>query len=154
MVTSSLHEARQTIWELRSQSAESSDLPSLLSKMASDVTQRSNVKVRFQVNGTNRPLPAQIESESLAHRTGSCYQRCTPANATNLNIDLKYDAKKVSLTVADDGRGFEGDPNSIGPEGHFGLKGMRERAQQIGAKLEVVSAPGMGTRIMVEKEVS
>ena len=154
MVQNGLNEARQSIWELRSQSSGSSDLASRVSKMATEVTERSPLKVRFQVLGTNRPLPGKIESELLRISQEAVTNVVRHANAANLNIDLKYDSKKVSVTIADDGRGFEGRPNATGPEGHFGLKGMRERATEIGAKLEVASAPGKGTQITVEKEVS
>ena len=70
-----------------------------------------------------------------------------------MKIDLAYEDKKVRMTIADDGRGFEGAVNSAGPEGHFGLRGMRERAAQIGAQFAVKSLPGEGTQIDVEKMV-
>ena len=50
------------------------------------------------------------------------------------------------MTIADDSSGFAGFSDSSGAEGHFGLRGMRERAAQIGAELNVKSRPGEGTR--------
>ena len=73
------------------------------------------------------------------------------ANAKLVKVDLAYEEKKIHLTIADDGVGFEGAINSTGPEGHFGLRGMRERAAHIGAELNVTSRLGQGTRIDVEK---
>jgi signal transduction histidine kinase len=52
----------------------------------------------------------------------------------------------VELAIRDDGRGFE--PAHVPPD-HFGLRNMRERAQAIGAELNVTSKPGHGTRITV-----
>jgi signal transduction histidine kinase len=52
--------------------------------------------------------------------------------------------------VADDGRGFEPSPNLSGPEGHYGIKGMHERAEEIDAALVLESTPGGGTRVSVE----
>jgi signal transduction histidine kinase len=54
------------------------------------------------------------------------------------------------MTIKDDGRGFEGSLDVYRQNGHFGLTGMRERAEQIGARLTVTSAKGKGTEIRVE----
>ena len=70
--------------------------------------------------------------------------------ASQISIDLAFDAKKLRVTVADDGCGFEGSAGSSGPDGHFGLKGMRERADRIAAVLAVDSTLGKGTTVTVE----
>ena len=57
----------------------------------------------------------------------------------------------AKLMIADDGRGFE--PAEVSGD-HYGLVGMRERADAIGARLWVDSRPGKGTRIIVELELS
>jgi signal transduction histidine kinase len=71
------------------------------------------------------------------------------ARATLVRIRVCYDVETVTLTVSDDGVGF--DPSASRPEerGHFGLAGLHERAAKIGARLEVRSAPGTGTTIEV-----
>jgi signal transduction histidine kinase len=56
----------------------------------------------------------------------------------------------VSLRVEDDGCGFQPAPDCSGPEGHFGIRGMQERAGQIDAALVLQSTPGGGTRVSVE----
>ena len=55
----------------------------------------------------------------------------------------------MTVTVRDDGRGF--DPGTVhGPhQGHFGLQGMRERAARLGGTVEIQSQPGAGTRIVM-----
>ena len=75
------------------------------------------------------------------------------AYANHIEIDLNFEAKKLKLAVADDGRGFVGDPTSFYSNGHFGLKGMRERAERIDAKLTVNSTAGIGTQVLVETEI-
>ena len=68
------------------------------------------------------------------------------AGASRIEVQLSYGEKSFELRVRDDGKGI--DPKFLtdeGPAGHFGLRGMRERAQQIGGKLTVWSAPGSGT---------
>jgi signal transduction histidine kinase/ligand-binding sensor domain-containing protein len=153
LVHSSLNEARRSIWQLRSEGPEADDFRARFSKMASEITQRTGLKVRFQVLGTYRALPEDIESELLKIGQEAVTNVVRHARAHELKIDLAYDRKKVRMTIADDGRGFEGAVNSAGPEGHFGLRGMRERAAQIGAELNVKSRLGGGTEIDIEKMV-
>jgi signal transduction histidine kinase/ligand-binding sensor domain-containing protein len=153
MVQSGLEEARRSIWELRSQGEEAPDFRARFSKMASEVTQRSGVKVQFQVLGTYRALPENIENELLKIGQEAVTNVVRHAHASQVKIDLAYDGKKVRMTILDDGRGFEGAVDSSGPEGHFGLRGMRERAAQIGAELRVKSRLGEGTEVDIEKIV-
>jgi signal transduction histidine kinase len=67
-----------------------------------------------------------------------------------IEVRLEWAASALHLSVRDDGRGI--DP-AIGSEarrpGHFGLVGMRERAEAIGARLTIDSAPGAGTEVTV-----
>jgi signal transduction histidine kinase len=109
--------------------------------------------VQFSVLGTYRELPEKIESEFLKIGQEAVTNVVRHANAKQVKIDLAYGDKKVRMTIADDGCGFEGTANSSGPDGHFGLRGMRERAAQIGAQLAVKSQAGEGTQIDVEKIV-
>jgi signal transduction histidine kinase len=59
----------------------------------------------------------------------------------------------VRLSIHDDGAGFNPDDSLSAKDGHFGLLGMRERAQQINGKLTVVSNPGEGTEITIEAPI-
>ena len=68
------------------------------------------------------------------------------AQADWVHVGLGVDADGLDLRVADNGRGF--DPGGD-HAGHFGLMGMRERAQRVGARLQVTSAPGAGTQVKV-----
>jgi signal transduction histidine kinase len=153
LVQSSLNEARRSIWQLRSEGSEAGDFRTRLSNMASEITQRSGLKVQFQVLGTYRALPENIESELLKIGQEAVTNVVRHAQANEVKIDLAYDRKRVRMTIADNGRGFEGAVNSVGPEGHFGLRGMRERAAQIGAEFIVKSRLGEGTEIDIEKMV-
>jgi signal transduction histidine kinase len=65
-------------------------------------------------------------------------------------VQLIYEGTRVSLRVEDDGRGFEPPAGSSGPEGHYGIRGMHERAGEIDAALVLESIPGGGTRVSVE----
>jgi signal transduction histidine kinase len=153
MVQSGLEEARRSIWELRSQSSDAGDFRTRLSRMASEIGKRAGLNVQLRVLGTYRALPERMESELLKIGQEAVTNVVRHAQAKQLKIDLTYEGKKVRILIADDGRGFAGDANGAGSEGHYGLRGMRERAEQIGAQLAVKSMPGEGTQIEVEKIV-
>ena len=72
----------------------------------------------------------------------------THSHGSRLDIVLSY-GRDLTLRVADDGVGMEVAMSERGKEGHFGLRGMRERAARIGANLSVTSSPGSGTAIVV-----
>ena len=72
------------------------------------------------------------------------------ARASRVNIRIARRDGAPTITIEDDGAGF--DPAAVGPSitGGFGLGAMRERVEQVGGTLEIVSAPGAGTRIRVQ----
>lgn len=72
------------------------------------------------------------------------------AHAQHATLRIAFD-QEIVLEVADDGIGFRvpKSPTDFAPSGHFGLLGMRERADLIGARLDVQSEAGRGTRLSV-----
>jgi signal transduction histidine kinase len=77
------------------------------------------------------------------------------AQAKQIEVELRYDEQQLRLRVRDDGKGIDLKVLSQGGrEGHFGMHGMRERAQLIGGKLTVWSAPDSGTEIEVSVPAS
>jgi signal transduction histidine kinase len=72
------------------------------------------------------------------------------SGAQHIRVGLTFGSRKLRMTVVDNGSGFTGDVNSQGPNGHFGLKGMRERAERIHAELNIESKLGAGTTVSVE----
>jgi len=150
MTRECLAEARSSIWNLRSQGAAQNDLASALTHAAERITANSNVKARVQVSGTFRPIDSRIEAELLRIGQEAITNVVRHAQAQHADITLLFQDKLLRMTVRDDGRGFEGDPKELMQNGHFGLTGMRERAQQIGARFTVTSARNEGTEVRVE----
>ncbi|MGC2656449.1 MAG: two-component regulator propeller domain-containing protein, partial [Bryobacteraceae bacterium] len=155
LVRHSLAEARRAIWDLRSQSAENPDFASRLSQMATRVTDTSaahRAEVKLEVRGTYRPLAPKVEEELLKIAQEAVTNAVRHADAGHIDIQLAFDSKKIHMIIADDGRGFV-ESGHGGPEGHFGLRGMRERAAGIDADFNVQTAAGKGTRISVETPI-
>jgi ligand-binding sensor domain-containing protein len=148
LVRASLADARTSIWDLRSQAAGVEDLPSRLSRSCTRLAGASPAKVYLQVKGTYRPVAAKIEEELLRICQEAVANAVRHAAATRIDVQLIYAASRVSLRVRDDGCGFAASANGI--EGHYGIRGMQERAGEIAAALVLESAPGKGTEVSVE----
>jgi ligand-binding sensor domain-containing protein/two-component sensor histidine kinase len=146
----SLADARRSLWDLRSGGLESSDLPTSLSSSARHLTAQTGVQAQLQVSGAFRELDHLIESNLLRIGQEAITNAVKHARAQRIDISLEFDANIVRLSVRDNGRGFDCDQPPAAAGGHFGLVGMRERAEQIGGKLTVSSSPGAGTEISAE----
>ena len=149
LVRHGLEDARKAIWELRSQSAENQDLAARLAKMADRVTAGTEIRTEVSVNGAYRPLGKTVEDELVRIAQEAVTNAVRHASPEHVAIQLRFTARHVELSVEDNGRGFSGDLPSM-QDGHFGIAGMRERAQQIGGTLTVNSRNGQGTRVSVE----
>ncbi|MGC2298946.1 MAG: two-component regulator propeller domain-containing protein, partial [Acidobacteriaceae bacterium] len=146
LVRSSLEDARTSIWELRSQGAEREDLAVRILKMAEEATSRARARVQMQVAGTNHPLDEDVERELMRIAREAVTNAVRHGDAENIVLRLEFEGSMFGMEIRDDGRGFAGTPPD-GSSGHFGLTGMRERAEAIGATLVVESRAGEGTAV-------
>ncbi|HYW71655.1 MAG TPA: two-component regulator propeller domain-containing protein, partial [Pyrinomonadaceae bacterium] len=147
LVRNSMAEARRYVWDLRSQDLEHKDLPTALNDTARRLTRDTEVQAMVQVTGTFRPVPASIENNLLRIAQEAINNSVKHAGAERIMIDLHFDTDVLQLRVQDNGRGF--DPAAENRDGHFGLVGMRERAQEIGGELRIQSQPESGTQVVV-----
>src|SRR5262249_33759691 len=77
------------------------------------------------------------------------------SGAQSIEAELNYERSELRIRIRDDGTGIEPDILQQGHrDGHFGLPGMRERAQRVGAHLDVWSRPGAGTEVEVRTTAS
>lgn len=144
LVQEGLNDARQSIWELRASVAEDS-LPTRISRAAERST-RNGVSPNVTIGGIYRLLDAAVEKEILRIAGEALANISRHAHATEINVDLRYEAERLHLAVMDNGKGF--DPDAVSSTGdHFGLRGMRERAAGLAATLSVTSSLGEGTTI-------
>jgi signal transduction histidine kinase len=93
------------------------------------------------------PLPEQAQLLRIAQEALANARK--HGAARNVRVGLGLQSGWLTLSIADDGCGFDAE-EAARIEGHFGLKSMRERAESIGARFELVTAPGAGSRITVE----
>ncbi len=154
MVRHSLTEARRSVMDLRASALEGHDLSSALSQAAHQWTAGSPVEIHVDVEGENRPLPEETEQHLLRIAQEAVTNAVKHARASHVRIHLEMASRQLSLRVADDGRGFEQDEAFSEVGGHFGLLGMRERAERLGGELQLHSEPGQGTEVAVTVPLS
>ena len=151
MIRRSQAEARRSVWDLRSLALENSDLTTAISEIASQVIKGLPVEIQIVVHGTASRLPGPVENHLLRISQEAVTNATKHGACKQIRIELDYTPDKVRLCVRDNGRGF--DParsDSRSAAGHFGLLGMRERADKIGGTLSLQSSIGTGTEIRVE----
>jgi ligand-binding sensor domain-containing protein/two-component sensor histidine kinase len=148
VVRSSLEDARMSIWELRSQTPKREELATRILRMAEEVVagDGARARVHMQVTGTNHPLHASVERELARIAREAVVNAVRHGTPENILLRLEFDGSMFGMEIRDDGKGFAGAPAGDA-EGHFGLLGMRERAETIGAALAVESQAGEGTRV-------
>ena len=139
-----LTEVRDTLCDLRTEVTDARGLVETLEEFLERVAARADFEVSFQHDSTGRlPLVQEREVWRIAHEAVTNAEH--HARATHLRVRWQCDGTSATLTVADDGRGFS--PGAAGRADSYGLQGMRERADAIGARLEIESEPFVGTVI-------
>lgn len=147
MIRYTQSEARRSVWDLRSHALENGDLGAAISETIGTVRNSSSAQIQMSITGICRRLPVQIENDLLRVAQEALSNALRHAQAKSIQVELHYRDKDVHLQIGDDGQGFNAiDSNSI-KAGHFGLLGMHERANKLGGKLSIASAPGAGTTI-------
>jgi signal transduction histidine kinase/ligand-binding sensor domain-containing protein len=147
-VREGLAEARRSIWDLRAITAQST-FPTRLTHLV-EQSRTENLPAQLNIGGTYRPLSSTVENEVLRITQESLTNAQRHSQAKKITIDLRYHTNRLTLTITDDGRGFNPSDRTLPAQGHFGLQGMRERAAQINATLTIESAPEAGTTITLD----
>ncbi|PSB05889.1 histidine kinase [filamentous cyanobacterium CCP2] len=143
-----LSEARRSVVALRPQLLEEGSLQSALHRLVTQLRAAANdTTLYYEVKGTAYALSTEVESNLLRIGQEALTNVLKHANADEIRVELIYDRDQVCLRVQDNGQGF-GVGNIPASEG-FGLLGMSERAERIGAQLTIRSQPGQGTEIIV-----
>ncbi len=142
---SALAEMRTLLLELRPTGLAETDLGDLLRQLTEAITGRSRVAVSVDLQGECKPSPElhvtlyRIAQEALNNVAKH-------ARASEVRVTLRCPSDQIILSISDNGRGFE--PAGV-PPGHLGIGIMRERAEAVGARLEIQSEPGHGTTVTV-----
>ena len=140
-----LAEMRALIFELRPGNIEEHGLIQALRTHSASLSGRIGLPVVVEADLDERP---SLDVEEALYRIAqeALHNVVKHAGARQVRIEVGRVADGILVRVVDDGRGF--DPDTV-PDGHLGLAGMRSRAERLGGRLTVTSAPGRGTTIEV-----
>jgi len=143
-------EIRQSIFGLRTMVSRGLGLIPTLTEYLHEFSQQNGITTHLQVGGDHAPRfspDVEIQLVRIIQEALNNIRKHAEATRAVVRFDVEGDC--CCVTVRDNGQGFE--PGKIPEEGcrHFGLETMRERAQGIGANLEIEAAPGRGTKVMV-----
>lgn len=125
-------------------------LVTALEMLVGEIRQANDLQLDFYKSGHERRLPREIELSLYRIAQEALNNVVHHARTEYAVLSIFYDGE-IKLEVKDDGVGFivPKSPTDFAPSGHFGLLGMRERADLIGGILEVQSEPGQGTSLIV-----
>ncbi len=143
-----LAEARDRVQDLRIPLEARADLTQSFKVVGEELALGRAVTFRESTEGEPRNLRSNIMQEAYSIGREALLNAFHHAQASSIELLIVYGKSDLRLRVRDDGRGI--DPGVLKDEsraGHWGLKGMRERAREIGAQLEIRSRLGGGTEI-------
>lgn len=139
-----LAEMRTLLMELRPDALADAELKDLLRHLTNAFIARARIPIQLSVEGcVEPPLDVKIAFYRVAQEALNNIAKHSEANQVALSLTCQ--GEMVALNVRDDGQGFE--PNRDPGADHFGLRIIQERAEQIGAKVELSSQVGHGTEV-------
>jgi signal transduction histidine kinase len=146
-----MQELRETIYQLRANVSEDNELISVAADYLARFQERTGIETAWAPD-TARRLPYRVEQElwRIVQEALANVDRHSGATQVVVRWDVDEHAG-ARLEVSDNGKGF--DPGQVAGD-HYGIVGMRERAEAIGARLQVVSRAGRGTSVVVELETA
>jgi signal transduction histidine kinase/ligand-binding sensor domain-containing protein len=147
-VDSSFREVRLKVWNLRSPSLEGQGLADAIREFVDRSGPTLNARCSFNLTGQPRACTPEIEEELLRIAQEATNNANRHADASDIRIALEYNASFLTLSISDDGCGFDLN-DGYRKTGHWGLGNMQERATQIRGTCTITSAPGRGTKVEV-----
>jgi signal transduction histidine kinase len=142
-----LMDVRQYMTALRQSETGGLNLPVTLGRLVDDLRRQTGLQVQMEESGAARELDAAVERAVIRIVGEALRNVAQHAGASTAKVGLLYDQDGVVVTVEDDGKGFDVDETfrSAEERGHFGVIGMRERADAASGHLVVRSEPGKGS---------
>lgn len=142
---SGLDETRLALQDLRASPLEDMGLPGAIRSLSEDFATRNALKLETDIINSIEDLSPEVEQSIYRIAQEALENVSRHANARLVKVQLKQENGDLHLSVSDDGRGF--DSSSKDHTEKFGLQGIRERAEMIGAELEIESQENEGTHL-------
>ena len=152
IISKAIVEARRIAHDLRPTTLDDFGLIPALRILCQEFSKITGIKVKFQVSPSLERIDAKVEIAIYRIIQESFNNISKYAEATEVYLDLYRKEKCVFVRVKDNGKGFDTESvtKSKKAGGGFGLMNMKERAELIGGKVEIISSPGQGTELLLE----
>jgi signal transduction histidine kinase len=147
---SGLNDTRRALKSLRASPLEDLGINLAIQNLTRSAKERGKLDVDLNMPNTLPSLSPNVEQCIYRVAQEAIENVLHHANAHTLSVKLAVDDDVITLTVEDDGMGM--DAKHHPQDGHYGMKGMNERAQLAGGELDINSQPGQGTRILLTIE--
>ena len=141
-----IEDGRKAVQGLRSSSSAPHELEQAFAGAQQEIGV-SDADYRVIVEGRPRSLNPIIRDEVYRIGREALVNAFRHSGAAHIEIELEYGPQELSVFVRDDGRGVDPDVIRTGSDGHWGIIGMRERAQRIGGHLKIRSRAAAGTEV-------
>jgi signal transduction histidine kinase len=145
LTRSGLDEARRALHALRASPIDELGLGLALRRTAQTAAGRAGAELSLTLPTQLNGVPPDIEQQVYRVAEEALNNIVRHAHAHNVTLTLERTTAALTLTIHDDGCGF--DPSQTPPNGHYGLVGMKERAALINASFQIESQPGHGTMV-------
>ncbi|MGC4050924.1 MAG: sensor histidine kinase [Paludibaculum sp.] len=142
-----LEEGRHAVQGLRSPNRSCASLGEALAKVPEEAGFLSDLSFQVIVLGRERQLPSGLQEELYRMGREAIINAFRHARARKLEAEIEFRHSELRLIVRDNGCGI--DPDALCRSGHWGLQGMRERAEKIGARLRILSRAALGTEVEI-----
>lgn len=142
-------EMRQVIYDLRPSTLDALGLVPSLRRYAEQFQSYAHIPCEVEVAGEPTRLGPEAEIGVYRILQEALQNIAAHAGAQHVRVSLDFTPRALTLTIADDGCGFDLAAVQTSRPGHFGLLGMRERAEGLGGQVAVFTQPGAGTRVVV-----
>jgi signal transduction histidine kinase/ligand-binding sensor domain-containing protein len=149
-VAQAITEGRDTVQGLRTSTVETNNLAASLRALAEDLANENGhaASAHVQVQGKPQALHPIVRDETFRIAGEALRNAFRHAEARQIEVEIRYEERQLRVQVRDDGKGIAPEVLRAGEkQGHFGLGGMRERAELAGGKLTVRSGPAGGTEV-------
>jgi signal transduction histidine kinase len=143
-----LRETRRSVAGLRSAQGPDSGLATAIAQAAKQITEAKPIRLKLKLDKGPSELSPEVQYNLLRIASEAVNNSVKHSGAKVIEVALESTADCLRISVKDDGAGFSRENGNVRP-GHYGLIGMKERAAQIGAELNLASEPGRGTTVSV-----
>jgi signal transduction histidine kinase len=142
-----IEEGRNAVRGLRTGSSDSLSLEHALSQVRQELAAGEQVGFRVVVEGKPSPLHPAVRDEVYRIGHEALVNAFRHSRAKSIEVEVEYLINSLRVLVSDDGVGIDSEVLRSGRDGHWGLSGMRERAEKLGARLKVRSRAASGTEV-------